>query len=190
MTMIDGRRQRTVDSRASIVSAMLNLTAEGHITVGAEEVARRAGVGLRTVFRHFNDMDSLYREMSLVVEAQLRAEILDEPPPAEWPARLFDLIDRRVAVYERITPYRRAEAAHRHRSPALRKDIARLTTAFRHSLTSALPLALADDPVLFEALDMLLSFDAWDRLRRDQGLDIVHARQVLEAVATKLIAGY
>jgi hypothetical protein len=30
-------------------------------------VAGRADVGLRTVFRHFQDMDSLYREIGAVV---------------------------------------------------------------------------------------------------------------------------
>lgn len=45
---------------------MLELVREGDISPSAELVAARADVGLRTVFRHFKDLDSLYREMSAV----------------------------------------------------------------------------------------------------------------------------
>ena len=55
----DGRRLRSQDSRARIVAAMLDLIREGEIAPSAELVASRANVGLRTVFRHFKDMDSL-----------------------------------------------------------------------------------------------------------------------------------
>jgi len=65
---VDGRRQRGQDNRARIVAAMMDIVREGQIAPSAEQVAARADVGLRTVFRHFQDMDSLYREMSLVIQ--------------------------------------------------------------------------------------------------------------------------
>lgn len=168
---------------------MLDLAQQGHISVSAELVAEHARVGLRTVFRHFKDMDSLYREMSLAIEARLREAISVDPLKTDWPDRLSELIGRRAAVFEMITPYKRAEAAHRHRSKVLEQDIARVTLLFRDILTSVLPPALAGDPILFEALDMLLSFEAWDRLRREQGLDPGLARQILETAAARLVAG-
>ena len=188
-TPIDGRRRRTLDSRARIIAAMLDLTQAGHVSVNAELVAERAGVGLRTVFRHFKDMDSLYREMSLAIEARLREEIAVKSATTAWPDRLFELIDRRVAVFERITPFKRAEAAHRHRSKVLEQDIKRLNLALREILTGVLPQSLARDPILFEALDMVLSFETWDRLRREQELGASQARAILEATASRLIAG-
>ncbi len=186
---IDGRRRRTLDSRARIIAAMLDLTQAGHISVSAELVAERAKVGLRTVFRHFKDMDSLYREMSLAIEARLREEISIKSATTAWPDRLSELIGRRVAVFERITPFKRAEAAHRHRSKVLEQDIKRLNLALREILAGVLPPSLARDPILFEAFDMILSFETWDRLRREQGLGAGQARAVLEAAASRLIAG-
>jgi len=186
---IDGRRQRTVDSRARIVGAMLELTAAGHISVSAELVAERASVGLRTVFRHFNDMDSLYREMSLAVEARLRREVSFDFASARWREQLVELTRRRTAIFERIAPYKRAEAAHRHRSKVLADDIDRLNTFMRDMLRSVVPAAVSRDPVLFEALDLMLSFECWERLRRDQGLSPRRAREVLEGAVGKLIAG-
>src|SRR5947209_16703757 len=67
----DGRRRRAQDSRARIVAAMLEIVHAGEVSPSAEQVAARADVGLRTVFRHFRDMDSLYREMTVAIEAEL-----------------------------------------------------------------------------------------------------------------------
>ena len=39
---------------------MMNLIEGGDLMPSAARVAEEAGVGLRTVFRHFDDMDSLY----------------------------------------------------------------------------------------------------------------------------------
>ena len=186
---LDGRRQRTVDSRARIIAAMMDLAQAGHITVSAELVAEKANVGLRTVVRHFKDMDSLYREMSLAIEARLRDEISLAFTATAWRDQVRELVGRRAAVFEIITPFKRAEAAQRHRSKWLDQDAARLTALLREILRGVLPPAVAEDPILFEALDLSLSFEAWDRLRREQRLDPLHARQVLDCVVDALLAG-
>jgi AcrR family transcriptional regulator len=185
---IDGRRQRTVDSRARIVSAMLELTHAGHVSVSAELVAERANVGLRTVFRHFNDMDSLYREMSLVIEKRLREEVPLGFASTEWREQLAELIRRRTGIFEKIAPYKRAEVAHRHRSKVLAQDIVRLNTFLREMLRVVLPTGVARDQLLFESLDMILSFESWERLRRDQDLSPRRAREVLESAVDRLLA--
>jgi AcrR family transcriptional regulator len=168
---------------------MLELTHSGHITVSAELVAERAGVGLRTVFRHFNDMDSLYREMSLAIETSLREDVHGRLDGVTWREQLSELIQRRSSVFEKIAPYKRAEAAHRHRSTVLRHDIERLNRFLRERLRDVLPVAVAKDQVLFEALDLLMSFETWERLRRDQGLNIRRARDVVETSVMRQLAG-
>jgi len=115
----DGRRRRSQDSRARIVEAMLELVHAGEISPAAEEVAARADVGLRTVFRHFKDMESLYREMSAVIEGELHA-IIDEPLRGQdGRERLREILQRRAAVYEKIAPFKRAADVHRRGSPFL-----------------------------------------------------------------------
>src|SRR5665213_2368302 len=91
----DGRRRRSQDSRARIVAAMLDLIHGGEVAPGAEQVAERAQVGLRTVFRHFKDMDSLYREMSHAIESELRTVVLRPFKAETWRERVLELIDRR-----------------------------------------------------------------------------------------------
>lgn len=187
--VVDGRRRRTIDSRARIIRAMLDLTQAGNLSVSAELVAERANVGLRTVFRHFRDMDSLYREMSQEIRRRINHDA-DQPfAAADWRGRLLEMIARRSAVFEFIAPFKRAEAAHRHRSRFLEQDVERLNGLLRERLRETLPPVLAEDRALFEALDLLLSFEAWERLRRDQNLGPRQARDILENAIDRLVTG-
>lgn len=186
-TSPDGRRRRGQDSRARIVQAMLDLVYEGHISPSAELVAARAEVGLRTVFRHFKDLESLYSEMSAVIETELVA-LADTPFKAsDWRGRVLELVERRGWAYERIAPFKRASDVHRHQSSALDLHNAKLVAGARDILRRELPTALADDRELFEAVDLLLSFDAWRRLRQDQNLSPKATMDVLQTMISGLL---
>lgn len=183
----DGRRRRSQDSRARIVQAMLELVQAGETSPAAELVAERAKVGLRTVFRHFNDMESLYREMSAVIEAELQGIIAQPFKSEDWRGRMVELVQRRAGVYERIAPFRRAGDIHRQRSQVLAADNARFVALGREILRRESPPELLQDKARFEALDMLLSFDAWNRLRRDQGLSPRRTVEALESAVSALV---
>ncbi|MES2988925.1 MAG: TetR/AcrR family transcriptional regulator [Pseudomonadota bacterium] len=170
-----------------IVEAMLALIAEGEITPTAELVAGRAEVGLRTVFRHFRDMDSLYAEMS----ERMRALYADWDAPfsaADWRGQLDEACARRTETFERLMPFKRAADAHRHLSPSLQKRHAELLAAMRARLQGVLPAKLAGDAVIFEAIDLTLSFEAWQRLRIDQGRSPNAARAILRQLLDRLTA--
>jgi len=53
---VDGRVRRSQRSRASMVQALFDLVGEGILQPTGQQVAERARVGLRTVFRHFSDL--------------------------------------------------------------------------------------------------------------------------------------
>ena len=184
----DGRRRRGQDSRARIVAAMLDIIRDGEVSPSADQVAAHAGVSLRTVFRHFEDMDSLYREMSGVIEGELRA--IAEAPfrSADWRERVVELIERRGAAFERITPFKQASEALRHRSKFLNGDDSRLVAALRLILERELPPPVAQDRDLVEILDALLGFETWSRLRRKQGLSEAATQAALEKAVRRLIA--
>ena len=182
----DGRRRRGEDNRARIVAAMLEIVQSGEIAPSAEQVAARADVGLRTVFRHFSDMDSLYREMSEAIEAEVQA-VADQPfLAADWPGRVVELVGRRGVAFEKIGPFRKASDAFRHRSRFLGDDTNRLSRRLREILERVVGDAV--DTQTLEALDLLLSFEAWSRLREEQGLSVEQTRAVLESAARRLIA--
>ena len=185
--VVDGRRKRSEDSRARIVAAMLELVQAGEMAPGAEQVAAHAGVGLRTVFRHFNDMDSLYREMSAAMEAEIM-EVVAKPLKGEtWREKLSDMIARRSTAFEKMAPYQRAAAIHRHRSPYLAEGHDRFSATCRAYLMAILPQEITAQPTLLESLDLTLSFETWSRLRREQNLTARRARAVVEDIVAKLI---
>jgi hypothetical protein len=59
----------------------------------------------------------------------------------------------------------------------------------RNILMAILPKDAARDAVLVEALDMLLSFESWNRLREDQGLSIAKSKRVLKQAIESLLEG-
>ncbi len=182
----DGRRRRAQDSRRRIVEAMLALVRETEISPSAEQVAARAGVGLRTVFRQFNDMDSLYAEMSQAIETGLWAVAAKPFVSRSWRGRLAEIVERRSGAFEQLGPFKRAADAQRATSPFLAERHARLVTVMRMLLGRILPAEVAADPERFEALDVLLSFETWWRLRRDQGLGPDEARAVLRSAVNRI----
>ena len=56
---IDGRRLRSGRSRQLIIESMLQLIKDGNLAPTAKQVANHAKVGIRSVFRHFEDMEAL-----------------------------------------------------------------------------------------------------------------------------------
>jgi len=183
----DGRRRRGADNRARIVAAMLDIVREGEVAPSAEQVAARADVGLRTVFRHFQDMESLYREMSAEIEGELLATMATPFKADTWRGRVMELIERRGTVFDRIGPFQRASAVTRPRSKFLQEDHARLVGASRMALLAQLPVEVSADRPLVEALDLLLSFEAWTRLRVEQGLSAGDAKAALAEAVGRLI---
>nr|RAV94050.1 TetR/AcrR family transcriptional regulator [Aerococcus urinae] len=186
----DGRRARGHENRRRIVEAMLHLIGEGSISPSAEDVATRAEVGLRTVFRHFDDMDGLYREISEMMMAELMPIAAAPLPDGDWQLRMTEMVERRARVFEKMMPFKVAADVHRHRSAYLRDVQVQLTTMQRQSLRHALPPDLRKSGPVFESLDLLFSFDSWRRLRQEQGLSVAQAKKVvLFAVAALVESG-
>ena len=184
---VDGRIIRRRNNRRRIVAAMLELVRAGAISPVAEEVAERAGVGLRTVFRHFDDMDSLYREMAEAMRNELQPIVAAPLASRDWKGRLGEIVERRARLFERAMPFKNAADVHRHRSAFLRKDYEMMRGAERAALEAALPAALRNDKRFFEALDQALSFSTWQHLRRDQKLTQARARETIEYAMRALV---
>ena len=175
----DGRRMRGADNRRRIVDALLKLVAAGTVSPCADQVASEAGVGLRTVFRHFSDMDSLYREVSERMTAEIQPIVQRPFESDDWRERLVELVDRRAQVFERLLPFKIAGDAHRHGSPFLTTEQSAIVKSLRQALRKALPHKIMEDKPRFEALDLLLSFESWRRLRVDQGLSARESRAAM-----------
>ena len=186
--MTDGRVLRSERSREIIESALYELVGEGNLEPTAQQVAERADVGIRTVFRLFSDMEALYATLDAQLLAELTPMLRDGPPPdTGLRERAVALVCDRAALFERIAPYKRSSNLKRRRSPYLTEQHRKLVRELRARLLRWLP-ELRDAPdEITEALDQATSFEAWDRLRSDQRLGRPRARAAMECTVRALV---
>jgi AcrR family transcriptional regulator len=183
---VDGRRTRGADNRRRIVDALCKLVERGNAMPSAEGVAAEAGVGLRTVFRHFADMETLYAEISERMMAEIRPIIARPFVSNDWRKQVAELLDRRALAFERILPFKIAGDAHRAGSAFLTTEQKALVKMQREALRLALPAKIADDRTRLDALDLVTSLDTWRRLRSDQGLSVRDARAAVRLAVEAL----
>ncbi len=187
--LVDGRRERSRSSRSKIVAALLDLVGKGDVSPSAARVAEVAGVGLRSVFRHFEDMDALYREMSEVIEARILPILLQPPVGASWKDKILDLAERRAKVFETIMPYRISANLRRFESPYLMQDYRRMLRLESETIDAYLPDAVRVDLAGACGLNVILSFQTWRLLRHDQELPMEAAKAVVRRLLGDAMAG-
>lgn len=183
----DGRHARADANRRRIAEAMLELVSRGDAAPSAEQVAEQAGVGRRTVFRLFQDMEGVYREMHSLMLARLLPMFAAPFVATTWRARLDEVIERRARMYEEMLPVKSASDAHRYRSSFLKREHRRLTRLQRDTLLAVLPDTLTKQTEKVDALDLTLSFEAWRRLRSEQDLSSKQALVVLRGMVKALV---
>lgn len=183
----DGRRLRSERSRAQIIEAMFSLIREGEMSPSAARVAERAEVGLRTVFRHFEDMDSLYVEMAERISSEVMPKILAPFETQAWRERFFEHIARRIEIYEHIMPVRVSANLRRFQSRFLMEEYRRNFLIESATLKALLPGDINDDPLLFAAIETSASFQTWRRLRQDSNLSPAEAAAVFRLVLERLL---
>ncbi len=184
----DGRRQRSQRSRQKIVAAMLKLVRGGEMRPSAAQVAEASGVSLRTVFRHFEEMDSLFREMTAIIEQEIKPILMRPLTSTNWRAQVDELISKRIDVYERIMPMKVSGSVRRFQSAYLKEDYDEFLAIERAGLKNVLPKAVQKNAQLYAALEMTISFEAWRSMRQDRGLSAKQAEGVLQFAVDKLLS--
>ena len=166
----DGRLLRSERSRQLIIDAMQELVEEGVLVPTAQTVADRAGVGIRTVFRHFADMETLFATMDVELRASYEDLFLGGDRAGTLPERILHAIERRAAAWEKLSSIMLSTRAQMWRSPVLQKNYARNQRGLRKDLAAWLPEITDLTAERREAVDAAASFETWDRLRSQQGL--------------------
>jgi AcrR family transcriptional regulator len=155
------------------------LVQEGHPEPAAEAIAERAGVGLRTVFRLFRDMESICAEMLQPQRQEFVTCFTATFASPRGSARLRELYQRLAALYEVRLPVRRAGMIRRYSSPSLSGAMRELNTTIAAFIEAQIPGADPAVQTRRDMLNLLMSFEVWTRLRDDQGLSQDRALAVL-----------
>lgn len=183
----DGRKRRSERSREQIIEAMFELVRQGELDPGAARIAEVANVSLRTVFRHFEEVDGLYQEMNRRVKAEVMP-IVEAPFNAtNWQDTVRELVDRRSEVFERIMPFRVCGSIRRFRSPFLMQGHQEFVSMERAILDSVLPEDIRSNTVLEAAFDSVLGFETWRRMRQDRGLSVAESRETIRHLIESLL---
>ena len=178
---IDGRRKRSARSSAAIITATLTLIDNGNLSPTARQIADEAGVGLRSFFRHFNDMDALLEAVDRQASKHYEHLFLLPKPDGDIETRLSDYIDALSNAFERLKSPMLSVQFQMWQSKALQKNWARNQRRLRSHLEKWAPELLALPQVHREAVHAAASFDMWHRLRHHQKLSISDAREAMLA---------
>lgn len=147
-----------------------------------------ANVSLRTVFRHFEEVDGLYLEMNRRVKAEVMPIVQAPFQSSNWRDRVLELVERRSEVFERVLPFRVCGSIRRFRSEFLMQGHQDFVAMERAILDSVLPEEVRKDVVLEAGFDAVLGFDTWRRLRQDRGLSVQDARATMRKLVDALLA--
>lgn len=182
---LDGRRARADANRRRIAEAMIELVREGEVTPSADQVAERAGVGRRTVFRLFDDMEGVYREIHTLMSSRLAPMFFEPLASTTWREKLDEIVERRAKMFEVMLPVKSVADLRRPASPFLQEGHERLTQMQRKTVRAVLPERIAAQKL--DALDLVLSFESWRRLRWEQKLSPKQAAAVLRQMVAALV---
>lgn len=189
----DGRLLRGARTRSAIVRAYIDLLGSGERAPGAEQIARRAGVGIRTVYNQFRDLEDVRAEAGALVRAQIEQYVLREVPPgAPLRERLDLFIKGRVQLLETLAPYARSAQGRHEESAELRRQRAALVEESEDELGLVFgsELALHGERQRLRTLHALhaaSAWPAWSALRDELDLDVAEAASVLRLTLAALL---
>ena len=190
---IDGRSARRERNRREIVDALLELIREGVIDASAAEVAARAGLSERSLFRYFDDVNDLYGEVCAVQYSRIepRAAIAGFTH-GTTAAKVTAFVDQRVALHRAIDRVGLAARAHAHRNPVIAKQLLEARRLLRSQIEGhfAAELAKLDEPhrrAAVATIDLCTTYEAIEMLLAEHRMSSATVRQSLEIAITKVL---
>ena len=168
MTKQDGRILRSVKSQKLIVEACIELFKGGNFVPTAQLVANESGVGIRTVFRLFDDMENLLKS----VDAEMRKDYDFEvkfDPNSSFENRLLVGVDHLCAIYKKHQIIMFGTVSNMWKYKFLQENYMNYQKMIMQKVEEVLPEVLNFDGELQELTHATLSFAFWMRLQ-GQGL--------------------
>ena len=190
---VDGRKVRGMRNRDAVVDAILTLLGDGNLNPTAREIADRANVSLRSVFRHFEDLDSLF--LAAIERQAKRTAHLYEPPVSVGTreVRTNSLVTRRRKLYETIFDVRHGWMLRYYDQPRVSAILDELYRAMYSQVVALYSqdlerLSALERRDVFDAIDAATSFDAWAHMRSHRGLSPTRSAAVVKRTVLTLLA--
>ena len=183
----DGRRQRSERSQTAIIEAALALMDEGVLVPTAQQIADRAGVGIRSFFRHFEDMDSLFSAADAMLLDSYEALFSATDRSGAIDERVLRTAELFGHAYDQLRQVILSTQAQLWRSATLRQRYDRHQRRLCAELEKWLPELTRLSQQNREAAHAIASFDMWYRLRGQQELSRKVSIEIVAGMLTHLI---
>ena len=190
---LDGRSARALRTREAIVDACISLVEEGELRPTAPRVAERAGVSVRSVFQHFEDLPALHSAVNQRIVMRLKALLHPVDVTLPLGARIQAFVRHRGALLEAMTPYQRAAKVHGPFAPEIEEAVRVGNGYLRDEVAGVFQLEIDQAPPvdrreLLEALATVLSWATWDTMRSDGARSVDEASAVARRLVRSLLA--
>lgn len=189
---VDGRAARAARTREAVVAALVELFEEGQVRPTAREIAARAGVSLRSVYVHFEDVDDLFAAVAARQLEHLRPLLVEIPADGPLRHRVHAFVAARARILEAGAAVRRAAVLAEDSSPRIAELFAIARAAYRDQVARTFAPELARRSAtaqrrLLAGLDVAGGATTWDSLRRHQQLPVAVARSVVVEIYRSLL---
>ena len=133
-------------------------------------------------------METLFSTMNDQLNAEVASLFVEKVQTGSFEDRVDALIERRMTIFGKLAPYVRSSTIQRWRSAFLQAEHERTIRVLRRDLRRWLPEIESAPTEVADALEMILSFEAWNRLRVDQRLSLRRTALVLHRSILDLTA--
>jgi len=164
MTKKDGRNLRSINSQKLIVDACIKLFKAGNLEPTAQQVADESGVGIRTVFRQFDEMENLFKSVDAVLSKDYDFEVRYDPS-SSFDARLQSTISHMNAGYEKHKLIMFMTVSKMWKYEFLRKNYLMYQDLIKSKTEEILPEVLSFDTESRHLFHASLCFAMWTRLQ-------------------------
>ncbi len=190
----DGRRARRDRNRDSVVDGLLALYQEGNLDPSSDEIASKAGLSPRSLFRYFDDIDDLCQSAITRQLDRVRDLFeLDIKAGAPLAERIVALVQQRVRLFDAVGPAGQVTRMRAPFQPLLAAELAHARTVLRSQIKRCMKTELSTMTATraastLAAVDVLCSFESYQLLRYDQSLNRAKSVAVLVDSLTTLLS--
>jgi AcrR family transcriptional regulator len=178
--VVDGRRLRSERSKKAIFDACQALMNEGQLVPTAQRVSDKAGVPIRSFFRHFPDMETLFRALDESMRPEFERIFITESSDGTLAERIESAINLHARSFEENKAVLQSTKAQLWRYPVLQENYARWQSRLRKDLAKRIPELKDTDADTRELIDGIASYEMWDRLRKHQNLSVAKSSQLIQ----------
>ena len=184
---VDGRRLRSERSKQAIMDACEQLMQEGQLVPTAQMISDKAGVPIRTFFRHYPDMETLFSAADELLKPKY-TQVFEQPPgEGSLSQRIANAVELHAESFEQNYALLKSTKAQLWRYQLLRKNYAGVNRGLRKDLDMRIPELKAIDAEARELVDGLTSAEMWLRLRDDQQLSRAKSVELIKRAVALIV---